>query len=437
MPDGLERSAHYGRSMSRKLATSSSTIRGWLKEPTMMADVLFAGLVGVISVVEASSPEISTSAGADTFAYVTIVIAAASLIIRRHMSIAVLVIVSTVLATFYLRDGGYFLSMLGIAPFYAVAAHSNQRRRAWIALLVAGPALFAAASISVLDRPDGYDISSAASMCAFIAGVSVFGVLVRNRQAIFADSEERAAAAEADRQASAQRAVAQERSRIAREMHDVVAHGMSIIAVQAAAAQEIVHTDPDKAAVVLGRIENVGRQSLNEMRRMLGVLRNGDEDTTASLAPQPSLADVDSAVAHSADAGIATKLVVNGQRRELAPGIELAAFRIVQEALTNVLKHAGQRASATVTISYASDAVTIEINDDGRGAVSSLTNAGGGNGLIGMRERVEIYGGELSAGPRTGGGYTVRAVLPTDDTEGRPSVASTTTSPSQSRDPNK
>lgn len=292
---------------------------------------------------------------------------------------------------------------------------------------MAGPAIFAAASVSVLDRPDGYDINSAASMSSFILGVSAFGLIIRNRQRIFADSEERAAAAEADRHAGAQRAVSEERSRIAREMHDVVAHGMSVIAVQAAAAQEIVHTDPDKAAEVMGRIENVGRESLNELRRMLGVLRQGDDDTAASLTPQPSLADVGAAVTQSTCAGVDTTLVVIGDARELAPGIGLTAFRIVQEALTNVLKHAGSNASATVTIAYGRSSVTIEIVDDGRGAVSSLSEAGGGNGLIGMRERVDIYGGELSAGPRTGGGYAVRAVLPTDDSERPPSVASSAT----------
>ena len=409
------------------LAPLATAIRTWLKGPTLMADALFAGLIGVISLVEASSPEFATSAGADTFAYVTIVIAAASLIVRRHMPITVLVIVTTTLATFYLRDGGDFLSLLGLAPFYAVAAHSTQRRRAWVAMLVAGPAIFAAASVSVLDRPDGYDINSAASMSSFILGVSAFGLIIRNRQRIFADSEERAAAAEADRHAGAQRAVSEERSRIAREMHDVVAHGMSVIAVQAAAAQEIVHTDPDKAAEVMGRIENVGRESLNELRRMLGVLRQGDDDTAASLTPQPSLADVGAAVTQSTCAGVDTTLVVIGDARELAPGIGLTAFRIVQEALTNVLKHAGSNASATVTIAYGRSSVTIEIVDDGRGAVSSLSEAGGGNGLIGMRERVDIYGGELSAGPRTGGGYAVRAVLPTDDSERPPSVASSAT----------
>jgi signal transduction histidine kinase len=425
MSDGAGQPAQYGRRMSRPLKRSSSAVRKWAEDPTSRADALFAILVGVVVLVEASSPT-PGFAGPDTFAYISIVIASVSLLFRRHVPLTVFAIVTITLAVFYLRDGGEFLSLLGLSAFYAVAAHSEQRLRAWIAILVAGPALFAIASFTVLDTPDGYDVDSAASMASFLVGVSAIGLFVRNRQRIFADSEQRAVTAEADRHAAAARAVAEERSRIAREMHDVVAHGMSVIAVQAAAAQEIVHTDPDKAAEVMGRIENVGRQSLNEMRRMLGVLRNGDEATTASLEPQPGLADINAAVAHSADAGVPTNLIVNGQRRELAPGIELTAYRIVQEALTNVLKHAGQAASATVTITHASDAVTIEVVDDGRGAVSSLTDSGGGNGLIGMRERVEIYGGELSAGPRSGGGYMVRAVLPTEDTQGRPSVASTT-----------
>ena len=428
MPDCNKWHANYGRGMTRLPARPSGAIKTLTRDPNLRADALFAALVGVVSIAEATSPDKALgAAGADTFAYITITIGAASLILRRHWPITVLVIVSTVLAVFYLRDGGDFLAILGLSSFYAVAAHSNQRRRAWIAILVAGPTLFALASLTVLDVPDGYDIDGAASMSSSILGTTIFGLFVRNRQRIFADSEQRAVAAEADRQAIAARAVAQERSRIAREMHDVVAHGMSVIAVQAAAAQEIVRTDPDKTAEVLGRIEDVGRQSLNEMRRMLGVLRNGDEDSAATLMPQPRLSDVEAAVARSVDAGVATDLVVSGAKHDLAPGIELAAFRIVQEALTNVLKHAGPAASATVTITYDAGAITVEITDDGRGAVSSLSDAGGGNGLIGMRERVEIYGGKLSTGPRTGGGFAVRAVLPTDDTARRPSVGSSAT----------
>ena len=222
--------------------------------------------------------------------------------------------------------------------------------------------------------------------------------MIRNRERIFVDTERRAAMAEADRLAEAERAVIRERSRIAREMHDVVAHAMSVVAVQAAAGREIVHSNPDKAAEVFARIEAVGRESLTELRRMLGVLREtGDDD--ASLSPQPGISDIAMAVEQSNALGVSTQLIVEGDPRPLAPGIELAVFRIVQEALTNVRKHGGASASAAVRISYETDVLAVEVTDDGSGAATSLAGVGTGNGLIGMRERVEIYGGQFSSGP--------------------------------------
>lgn len=402
--------------MNRVHSPVSNAVWRWSSDPKTRVDVMFAALVGVVTLVEAAEPSVEYGGvGADTFSNTLIVVASASLLFRRRYPITVLVIVTTVMSILYVRDSGDFLAVLGLAPFYAVAAHSSQRRRAWVALVTVGIALLVVASLSILDAPTGYDLGSAAVMAAFLAGATACGVIVRNRRQTFADSEERAASAEADRQAAAERAAAEERSRIAREMHDVVAHGMSVVSVQAAAAQEIVHTDPDKAAEVLGRIETVSRQSLNEMRRMLGVLRKDDGESPASLEPQPRLADIGAAVEHAVDAGVATELVVTGDVRELPPGTELAGFRVVQEALTNVLKHAGRSASATVSVDYGADDVTIEVVDDGSGAVSALRRSGSGSGLIGMRERVEIYGGSITAGPRAGGGYGVRVVLPSDE----------------------
>jgi signal transduction histidine kinase len=248
-------------------------------------------------------------------------------------------------------------------------------------------------------------------MIAFLAAAITAGVVVRNRERIFADTEHRAEAAEADRLAAAERAVASERRRIAREMHDVVAHSMSVISVQAAAGREIVHADPDKAAEVFARIETVGRESLAELRRMLGALRDtGDGDP--SLSPQPGIAELPGAVAQSSASGVATDLVIEGRQRALPPGIELAVYRVVQEALTNVRRHAGRSASAAVRLAYGAGAVTVEVSDDGRGAATSPSGSGSGHGLIGMRERVEIYGGSFSSGTRPGGGFVVRAVLP-------------------------
>jgi signal transduction histidine kinase len=383
-------------------------------DPRVLVDVLVATVVAVLSVVDvasASSERLEGERAADWIAYALVIVGSLSLVWRRRRPIAVLAFVTAVLIAFWLREYGAFLSVLGLPALFATAVHAENRHRAWWALGLSCVSLLIAASVSVLDRPDGFAYFTALSVAAFLVGSIAAGVVIRNRERIFVDTERRAAAAEADRLAEAERAVVRERSRIAREMHDVVAHGMSVVAVQAAAGREIVHADPDKAAEVFARIEAIGRESLTELRRIVGVLREaGDE--VASLSPQPGIADIAATVAQAAATGGATDLIIEGRQRGLAPGVELTAFRIVQEALTNVRKHAGRSASATVRISYEPHALVVEVTDDGRGAATSLSGVGTGNGLIGMRERVEIYGGEFTSGPRRGGGYAVRAVLP-------------------------
>jgi signal transduction histidine kinase len=380
----------------------------------VLVDVLVATVVAVLSVVDvasASAEGLDGERAADWIAYALVIAGALSLVWRRRRPIAVLAFVTAVLIAFWLREYGAFLSVLGLPALFAAAVHAEDRRRAWWALGLSCVSLMVAASVSVLDRPDGFAYFTALSVAAFLVGAIAAGVVIRNRERIFVDTERRAAAAEADRLAEAERAVVRERSRIAREMHDVVAHGMSVVAVQAAAGREIVHADPDKAAEVFARIEAIGRESLTELRRIVGVLREAGDDS-ASLSPQPGIADIAATVAQAAATGEATDLIIEGRQRALAPGVELTAFRIVQEALTNVRKHAGRSASASVRISYEPHALVVEVTDDGRGAATSLSGVGTGNGLIGMRERVEIYGGEFTSGPRRGGGYAVRAVLP-------------------------
>ncbi len=333
-----------------------------------------------------------------------------------------MVFVIAVSCVFYARDYGSFMAPVGLAALYAVTAHERNRRTAWIALGSGFAVLFGVASFTLLDGVDGYRWSNALSMILSIGATVLAGAVIRNKEEIFADTKKRAEQAEADRQAEAERAVIQERLRIAREMHDVVAHGMSLITLQAAAAQEIAHTRPDDAARLMHSVETTGRDALAEMRRMLGVLRNNNPSeataTRGALAPQPSLADLDTTIAHCTHAGTPTELIISGDERPLPPGIELAAFRIVQEALTNVVKHGGDAATATVELRYDPDALHITIDDTGRRAVSQLTHTGSGHGLIGMRERVEIYNGQLAAGPRPGGGYRVDASLPTNDRHG-------------------
>jgi signal transduction histidine kinase len=395
----------------------------------LLVDGAVALLVGVLSVVDAASASAERLPGerpADAFAYALVVLAGVSLVWRRRAPVGVLAVVTAAVAVYWLRDHGAFLSALGLPALFAAAAHAEHRTKAWVVMPASVVVLMVTASFGLLDDPDGYQYLTAVSMFGFLVGAIVAGLVVRNRERIFVDTERRAAEAEADRLAEAERAVAKERSRIAREMHDVVAHSMSVVAVQAAAGREIVHTDPDKAARVFARIEAVGRESLTELRRMLGVLREvGDE--SPSLAPQPGVAEIADAVEQSNAAGVATQLIVHGQQRPLPAGVELTAFRIVQEALTNVRKHAGRPAAATVSIDYAPGAVVLEIVDDGRGAATSMSSLGAGHGLLGMRERAEIYGGEFSAGPRPGGGFAVRASLPLVDAAAEPAQLSSGT----------
>jgi len=379
----------------------------------VVVDVLVAVAVAVLSVLDVAAADDPTRGQRppDALAYALVITASLNLFWRRRAPIAVLAYVTAAIVVMYLLDYGAFLSVLGLPALYAVAAHEDHRRRAWWAMVASCVLLLVAASVSLLDTDDGFDALTLVSMIAFLGGAVTAGVVIRNRERIFVDTERRATAAEADRLAAAERAVASERSRIAREMHDVVAHSMSVISVQAAAGREIVHADPDKAAKVFATIEAVGRESLAELRRMLGVLRDSCEHGVA-LSPQPGIADVTALVAQSSASGVSTELVVEGHQRALPPGIELAVYRVVQEALTNVLKHAGPSTSAVVRIAYGANELTLEIADDGRGAATALSAGGAGHGLIGMRERVEIYGGTFSAGPREGGGYGICAALP-------------------------
>jgi signal transduction histidine kinase len=388
--------------------------RAWNVRPRAVLDTVIAALIAVFAVIDVASTSAERLPGeraADVWAYALVVVASASLVWRRRAPLVVLGVVCALLIAFWLRGHSALLSVLGLPAFYAVAAHEQRRDRAWWSLGAALVAVMGAAAVSVLDAADGFAFMKGANIVAFLVGSITAGVVIRNRERLFVDTERRAAAAEADRLAEAERAVVRERSRIAREMHDVVAHGMSVVAVQAAAGREIVHVDPDKAEEVFARIENVGRESLAELRRMLGVLRqSGDVD--ASLVPQPRIADIAAAVEQSSADGVTTDLAIVGDQRPVAPGVELAVFRIVQEALTNVRKHAGPSATARVTVAFEPHAIRVDVVDDGRGAATALSATGAGHGLIGMRERVEIYGGEFASGPQPGGGYAVRAVLP-------------------------
>lgn len=232
-----------------------------------------------------------------------------------------------------------------------------------------------------------------------MTGVFAAGRLMRSRS-------ELAAALERDRGEGERQAVAQERARIARELHDVVAHSISLMTVQAGAERLALGTERRQTTEALTQIEQTGRQALSEMRRLLGMLRLPGEQV--DLAPQPGLGQLDALAARVSRAGLAVELTVSGQAGPVSPGVDISAYRIVQEGLTNALRHA-HAGRADVRVAYDDDAVEIEITDDGRGGV---VNGGGGHGLSGMRERVALYGGTFAAGPAPSGGWRLHARLP-------------------------
>ena len=221
------------------------------------------------------------------------------------------------------------------------------------------------------------------------------------------EARERAARAEREREERARLAVADERARVARELHDVVGHSVSVMTVQASAARRLLKPHQEREREALAVVEQTGREALAEMRRMVGVLRRPEE--APALAPQPSLEYVDKLVEHAREAGLPVELRIEGTPEQLPGGVDLTAYRLVQEGLTNALKHANAH-SAEVVVRYGDGEVELIVSDDGRGDGSG---DGGGHGLVGMRERVSVYGGELEAGPRAGGGYRLRAWLPT------------------------
>jgi len=223
---------------------------------------------------------------------------------------------------------------------------------------------------------------------------------------VLGDKERRAQLAERERDLAAREAVVEERARIARELHDAIAHDVSMMVLQAGAERRVFEGGDGSTREVLGTIEKIGRGALTEMRRLVGMLRSDEGDP---LAPQPGLDDLPRLVAQVGEAGLPVDFEVEGERRELPVGIELSAYRIVQEALTNALKHAGD-ARAVVRVRYGTDSLELEIIDDGLGTEEPV--ASGGHGLVGMRERVALYGGRLDAARSPSGGFAVRVLLP-------------------------
>jgi signal transduction histidine kinase len=252
----------------------------------------------------------------------------------------------------------------------------------------------------------------AASWSLFAAVPFAAGRAIGSRVALSAELRADARRLEREQEERARRAAADERNRIARELHDVVAHSVSVMVIQTQAARRVAKSDREAAGAALRTVQACGRDALTEMRRMIGVLRHGDAELAGATAP--AISQLGALVARARAAGLPVELRIEGEPRDLSPGLELVAFRIVQEALTNAIKHAGP-ARARVAVAFAPEALELEISDTGRGPASALGEASTpavGHGLVGMRERVNLYGGELQTGRARGGGFRVWARVP-------------------------
>jgi signal transduction histidine kinase len=331
---------------------------------------------------------------------------------RRRDPMRTLAITGSAITLYYLSEYGDAGGFLGVfVAFYTVAAH-EPRRRALLAATVSAACMFVSLVSYVVFNPSApWPQVFGQSYVAF--GVAwLLGDNMRVRRAYRREIEDRASEADRERLEQASMAVIEERGRIARELHDVVAHHVSVMVVQAAAARRVADKDPVAARGALEAVESAGRTALTEMRRMLEVLRADDPGT----GPQPGLGDIGRLLGQVRQTGLPVELEIKGATCCLPPGMDLAAYRIVQEALTNTVKHAG-RATARVTVAYHAEALEIEVVDDGRGAAApllALRESGGGHGLIGMKERVALFGGQLTAGPILTGGYRVYVRMPID-----------------------
>lgn len=336
-------------------------------------------------------------------------------VVRRRYPMTVLVVTLLAALVMVITRTTVGFATLGplVASYTAVAHQSQARARQATAVLVAGLAAGA------LLRPVDLSVEGAVVQVIIFTGGWLLARGTRERRELFAAGLGRAqdeAARErerADTESERARVIAtEERLRISRELHDVVGHTLSVIVVQAGVAEQLLTSRPEEARRAVAEIGRTGRQTLDEIRQLLGVLREGDLDRpSATASATQTLADLDALTARVRDAGLAVEVRVDGTRRELPPGIALAGYRVAQEALTNVLKHA-RASQALVTVRYGSAALDIDVADDGSGASAPSGSSVTGHGLAGMRERVVVYGGSFWAGPAPDGGFAVHASFP-------------------------
>ena len=375
----------------------------WLRTHPRQADALLAALVVAISLVFHFTERGEEYHDPSVWGVLLTLGATAPIAWRRRAPVLVLL---TVLGFQAISEAFNYVGAGGSGVMIALYTVGSQRGGAvlWRVTAVLLPLMMAFVTWGVVrgDAPWQAIISTP----VMFLGSLILGDNMRRRRERVTELAERAERAERERELLAHQHVHDERTRIARELHDVVAHSVSLMVIQTAAARRQLAVDPVKADAAMATVEETGRTAMQEMRRILGVLR--DEDGQQVRAPQPSLAHLDQLLATAPDLPVA--LHTEGDLTDVPAGIELSAYRIVQEAITNVRRHAGAVHHVDVTVHRTNGTLMVEVADDGRGA--SVAASPNGFGLVGMRERVVAYEGELLAGPRKGGGWRVRATFP-------------------------
>jgi len=363
-------------------------------------DATLALGLGLLGLVEIWAPLASaTGSGSQVSSSVGVVVSSAALSQRRRWPLGslgvllgmwvVLGVVAPPLVLFY----GTLVPL--VIASYSVARYAS-RNRAWIGL-AALAAVLVAIDLTVVELQSPGEI---VFHWTVVTGAWVVGAVAHNRESRAVEAEHRARAAEEDAREAARR----ERERIARELHDVIAHSVTTMVVQAGAAEQALD-DPGEVAAALGAIRYTGTEALRELRRMLDVLRLVDEDP--SLVPQPGLSSLPTLLDQARSAGLTVRLDEVGLRRPLPAGLDLTAYRIIQESLTNIRRHSGAR-TADVSLTWGADALEIEVGDDGHGASDGAV----GHGIAGMQERAALYGGQVRTASTAGAGFTVNALLP-------------------------
>ena len=386
-------------------STTVAAVRDAIRRHPWWTDSLLALCLTVISVASAIVSRPHAGHAVQVLAVVLIPFTTAPIALRRYRPIAVLTItVSAAVVILVLTNQAQFPVGVLVA-LYTVASRCERpvsiRAAKWVALPIA-------VAVIVNSRPH---FGKVIPELAVFAIAWVIGDNIRTRRAYLAELQARAARLEREREERSERAVIEERTRIARELHDVIAHNVSVMVVQASAGEELFDANPERARESLASVAATGRAALAELRRLLGVSRAEEGERPApSYTPQPGIEYLDELVRQVRETGLAVGLSVLGEPRQLPEGVGLCAYRIVQEALTNTLKHA-TASEAHVSVRYAPDALELQVLDDGR-ALATNGGAGAGHGLIGMRERVTLFGGELSAGSRPDHGYEVQARIP-------------------------